>query len=353
MPKVSVIVPIYNVAAYLPKCLDSLTGQTLEDIEIILASDGPQDCHDICDAYAVRDARISVIKDYGSYGASVNAALKIAKGEYIGLVESDDWCAPEMFERLYRKAVETGADVVKAGFYSVVGKKMKKSSVPATVNQVVCVEECPELVRVVPSIWSAVYKRDFLLKNEIFFMEKRLSFIDTPFYLETLFKAERFVFLKDYLYFYNCNNDNQSVKSEAKVLDGVIADEFVYERLKKLKKFSKLKNVFYASVFSRLLWNYGRIAEKYLDEFWGAAQDYVGLWKDDCDDFSFFSPREKEMFDALSKGQSRRNYEYSRKKVKRIKLFSGITLLRAVTEKGKISYYLFKKFLIFRRKVKI
>lgn len=101
-PLISVIVPIYNVEAYLPRCLDSIVNQTYRNLEIILVDDGsPDNCGAICDEYANRDSRIRVIhKVNGGSSAARNAGLDVARGEYIGFVDSDDIIRPEMYELL-------------------------------------------------------------------------------------------------------------------------------------------------------------------------------------------------------------------------------------------------------------
>ena len=353
MPKISIIVPIYNVAKYLPKCLDSLVNQTLRDIEIILVSDGPQDCHDICDKYAQLDKRITVIKNLDGYGKSVNQGIKIAKGKYIGIVESDDWCALEMFSNLWKKAEQTKADVVKGNFYNVFEKNIQPNYVGNIPQNCFSVLMYPDLIKFQPSIWSAIYKRDFLQKCKISFLEERLSFVDAPFHVETFVKAKKYVFLNECLYFYNKANPNQSVKSADKVVDGIITEQYAYEKIKNLYLFHDIKNVFYATSISHLLWNYNRIAEFHRDEFWRKAQKYISLWKDDCSDFSKFSNEEEEFFIFLS-NNTRKNYEYNmgnKRKVRRIKLFSKLTLVKIVTEKGIKSIY-FLKLLIYRRKMK-
>ena len=116
---ISVIVPVYNVESYLPKCLDSIIAQTYTDLEILIIDDGSTDrCGAICDSYAERDRRIRVFHtENRGLSAARNLGLDHAKGEYIGFVDSDDWIEPDMYEVLLRKAEETGADVVTCRFY--------------------------------------------------------------------------------------------------------------------------------------------------------------------------------------------------------------------------------------------
>ena len=107
MCRVSVLVPVYNVKKYLRQCLDSLAAQTLDGIEFICIDDGSTDgCSEILDAYAEKDERFRVIhKENSGYGASMNVGLRAARGEYIGIVESDDFADAEMFAALYDVAI--------------------------------------------------------------------------------------------------------------------------------------------------------------------------------------------------------------------------------------------------------
>lgn len=112
-PKVSVIVPIYNVEKYLRKCIESIINQSLRDIEIILVDDGSTDSSGIiADEYSKKDNRINVIhKKNGGQGSARNCGIKVANGEYIGFVDSDDWIDLDFYEKLYLSAKEISADI--------------------------------------------------------------------------------------------------------------------------------------------------------------------------------------------------------------------------------------------------
>lgn len=116
-PKISVIVPIYNVEKYLDKCVRSIQRQDFSDIEIILVDDGsPDRCGVMCDAYEKEDDRIHVIhKKNGGLSAARNAGIRAARGKYIGFVDSDDYIAPDMYEILYQIIVIEGADIAVCG----------------------------------------------------------------------------------------------------------------------------------------------------------------------------------------------------------------------------------------------
>lgn len=119
MPVISIIVPVYNVEKYLPKCIDSILAQTFTDFELILVDDGsPDRCGEICDEYAGKDSRIVVIhKENGGQSSARNMGLDIARGEYIGFVDSDDYIAKDMYETLYNNLVNNNADISICGIY--------------------------------------------------------------------------------------------------------------------------------------------------------------------------------------------------------------------------------------------
>ena len=118
-PVISIIVPVYNVEPYLRHCLDSIIGQTLSDLEIIIVDDGSTDGSSIiCDEYAARDSRIKVLhKSNAGQSSARNAGIDISTAPYIGFVDSDDYIADDMYELLYTNALTYNADVSMCGLY--------------------------------------------------------------------------------------------------------------------------------------------------------------------------------------------------------------------------------------------
>lgn len=112
-PKISIIVPVYKVEPYIHKCIDSILNQTFKDFELILVDDGsPDNCGNICDEYAEKDKRVVVIhKKNGGLSSARNAGLDIARGEYIGFVDSDDYIESDMYELLYNICVENMCEI--------------------------------------------------------------------------------------------------------------------------------------------------------------------------------------------------------------------------------------------------
>ncbi|MGL5150607.1 MAG: glycosyltransferase family 2 protein [Clostridium sp.] len=117
-PEISIIVPVYKVEKYLRRCIDSILAQTFKNFELILIDDGsPDNCGKICDEYAEEDERVVVIhKENGGQSSARNLGLDIAKGKYIGFVDSDDWIEPDMYETLYNLILKSNKDIANIGF---------------------------------------------------------------------------------------------------------------------------------------------------------------------------------------------------------------------------------------------
>ncbi len=131
MEKISIIVPVYNVEPYIHKCVDSILAQTYSNIEVILVDDGsPDNCGIICDEYAEKDDRVVVIhKENGGLSDARNAGIDKATGEYIGFVDSDDYIAPDMYEKLYKSLKENNAEIAVCNVVKVIDDTYDYSSV--------------------------------------------------------------------------------------------------------------------------------------------------------------------------------------------------------------------------------
>lgn len=206
MPKVSIVMPAYNVERYFRQCIESVINQTLEDIEIIPVDDGsPDNCGKIMDEYAAKDSRIKPIhQPNGGYGKAVNAGIEAATGEYVGIVETDDWIEPQMYEKLYNQAKKLDADMCKCDFSYYYGndrfKPCHNMMTVAKEDELFTIKDCPELFLYHVSIWSAIYKRDYLNRNNIRVIEtKSASYQDMPFMVEVLAKGAKITLVHDAL----------------------------------------------------------------------------------------------------------------------------------------------------------
>lgn len=127
-PLISVIVPVYNVEEYLPRCVDSILAQTYENLEIILVDDGTKDnAGSLCDTYAGKDTRVKVIhKTNGGLSSARNAGIDIAQGTYLAFVDSDDWIEPDAYEIMMAAAQKYNVKLVCAGRYDVDSEQGEK-----------------------------------------------------------------------------------------------------------------------------------------------------------------------------------------------------------------------------------
>ena len=183
MKKVSVIIPVYNVEEYLEECMESVIHQTLKEIEILCVNDGSTDHSlQILEQYAKKDDRIRIISQKnGGYGKAMNQGLDAASGEYIGIVEPDDYVPLNMYEDLYKKAKEYELDFVKADFYRFVTAENGNKELyynhlsvnPEDYNHVFNPSEKPDAIRFIMNTWSGIYRREFLEQHKI--QEARLD----------------------------------------------------------------------------------------------------------------------------------------------------------------------------------
>ena len=228
MPKVSLIVPTYNVEQYLVECMESITNQTLEDIEVICINDGSTDGSlSILQSYADKDKRIIIVdKENGGYGIGMNIGLEMATGEYIGIVEPDDFVPVNMFGNLYDIAKGNNLDFVKADFYRF--ERATNGDMFLTYNHLSKKEEdynvvfnpseTPEAIRWIMNTWSGIYKREFLNKWNIRHNETPgASFQDNGFWFQTFVFATRAMIIDKPYYMNRRDNPNSSVKNMQKV----------------------------------------------------------------------------------------------------------------------------------------
>ena len=207
VPEISIIVPVYNVCKYLPRCLNSILAQTFHNFEVILVDDGSTDCSGkICDKYANQDNRIKVIHQHNSGVSSArNAALDIAQGKYIGFIDSDDWIAEDFYEILYNTLKTKQGDIAICSFYISQNGKLicnnKKKSIKVFRNS-----ECIEMFLkseypFIPSYtWNKLFKAH--LFHDLKFDEKLKVLEDEDLIYFLLLKKITVIYIDKPLYFY-------------------------------------------------------------------------------------------------------------------------------------------------------
>lgn len=276
-PDVTVIIPVYNVERYLPRCLDSALAQTLTNIEIICINDGSTDSSpQIIEGYMARDSRVKVInKENSGYGASMNMGLTEATGEYVGILESDDFFEPDALERLFNAAKRADADVAKADFYLYWSTPQEKDELFGWVDEdfpsVVSPFDCPEVFYRKPSIWSAIYKREFLARSGIRFLETPgASYQDASFNFKVWACADEVAIVNAPILHYRQDNESSSVNSPGKAF--CVCDEYremvrFVDGLSEGAKKDRLRKMLVRLRFDTYMWNYDRLTEPLQLEF--------------------------------------------------------------------------------------
>lgn len=285
-PKVSILVPICNVESYLRECLNSLVNQTLREIEIICINDGSTDSSlSIIREYERRDERIVVIdKPNSGYGDSMNKGIELARGEYIGIVESDDFASLNMFETLYKEAAKNDLDVVRSNYYahrtgedSSCDYLVENLAACGSYDKVFHPIDNPRVFMCQPAIWTSIYKKSMIDNEEVRFLPTPgASFQDTAFYFKAFYAADRVKLLKDGYLHYRIDNANSSVKNQNKLF--CVCDEYaeVWEYAKRdHDKFQIIKYWIPRQQYEGYLWNLNRLApelqqlfySRYVEEF--------------------------------------------------------------------------------------
>ena len=201
MTKISIIIPDYNCEKYVAKCVDSLLRQTLNDIEIILINDGSTD-NSLGILKQYNDNRIKIItKANGGQSSARNVGMEIAKGEYIGFVDSDDWVAPDYYEKLYNTAIKYHADIAMSDFVRIGVRKYK---VRLNITEEKVYERIENKIKAANAlkegcVWNKIYKRNIL--SNLRFCEG-MFFEDGPFTLRALYACNKLVTVPGTLYFY-------------------------------------------------------------------------------------------------------------------------------------------------------
>ena len=271
IPKVSVLVPICNVEKYLAQCLDSLVNQTLQEIEIICINDGSTDNSlSIIKEFAAKDNRIVIIdKPNSGYGDSMNRGLAIAKGEYIGIVESDDFADADMFEQLYRLAQHGNIDIVRSNYYEYWDGKGDAVRFRADIRnygKIIDLTQEKELLLLPAAIWSAIYRKDFLMKNEIRFLPTPgASYQDTSFFIKTLFMAKKLIYTENFYLHYRQDNAASSVKQCALPKAAFVhteLDEAEHYMKRFPEKYKEMETIYNTRRLQSFFWNLYRVAEK-------------------------------------------------------------------------------------------
>ena len=283
-PKISIIIPIFNAKNYLVECLNSIVNQTLKEIEIICINDGSNDNSlEIIFRYSIDNRIIIIDKPNTGYGDSMNIGLDFSIGEYIGIIEPDDFADVYMFEYLYKFTENGIIDIVSSNYIYFWNKKKKKSVqykfMKSMYNKIINPIEFPFIFLINPAIWSRIYKADMLIKNNIRFLATPgASYQDTSFFLKTIFKSNNIFYINKHFLYYRQTNPNSSVhnKSLKKRLylhrELKEADKYLK---KDLKRFYKIEKYYNTRKIMSLIWNLNKIEKKDIRNYMKILYNYI------------------------------------------------------------------------------
>ena len=315
MPKVSIVIPTYNVENYLRECMESVINQTLSDIEIICINDGSTDGSlKILREYADRDERVILIdKKNEGYGVGMNTGMDIASGEYIGIVEPDDFVPLTMYEDLYNIAKDNELDFVKADFYrftrdsrtgelNLVYNRLDPSG--ENYNQVISPFEKPYVTKFIMNTWSGIYRRQFIEEHHIRHnTTPGAAFQDNGFFWQTFMYAKRCMFLDRPYYMNRRDNPNSSVKNKEKVYCMNIEYDFIrdiFMQKENEKLWDRFKYYFNYKRYFSYLFTLGRISKEfkrgYVERI---SREFKRARSQDELDFKVFTPNTRKKISLL------------------------------------------------------
>lgn len=284
-PKISVIMPVYNVKEeYLRQSINSILNQLYTDFEFIIINDSStNNSEDIILSY--KDERIKYIlnKSRGGQSKSRNLALKIAKGDYIFFIDADDWIDIRTFKRLINQAEKQNCDILIFGVNSIdpeTGDLYRwTNDEPILKLKDTCVSSKDSIIinnlfEITQCCWGKLYKRDFLIQNNLFFVEN-LIFEDTELYYRYILKADKIGAYNDYFYFYRYLAENSTMASgDERFFDWFKVTNLREKTLKEYNLFEKFKLELYTNNIIKINYLYNDILmPQYKEKFKQLVKD--------------------------------------------------------------------------------
>ena len=311
MIKVSVIIPVYNQEKYLDGCLLSVTNQSLKDIEIICVNDGSTDKSlEILNYWKGKDNRIVLVTGpNGGYGRAMNKGLEIAKGEYIGIVEPDDFIDLKMYEILYEGAKKNDLDICKGDFYRYYeddfnNKRYEYGSLSGNLddyNVVFDPKKYKKSFDFYMITCCGIYKKLLIDSKKVRYNETPgASYQDNGFYFRTFSNASKIMLINYPVYIYRCDNPNSSINQKDKVYAADKEFDFIKNNLENDDLWEEYK---YQYIKLRILTSFytiDRIGEKYREEYAQNLKLYIeNTIKNKELDWDIFYDSEKQRINKI------------------------------------------------------
>ena len=302
MPEISVIVPVYNVEKYLSQCLESIINQTFSDIEIICVNDGSTDnSRQILEEYKLKDSRI-IIEDKANGGLSSarNTGLKAAKGRVISFVDSDDWIAPDMLEKLYNDMVfyNTDISICAVHLYDEISKTVDDddgyynlSKFNRTFdNRAFSYRDTkPFLTDICVMAWNKLYRKSLIDKVNAKFPDG-LIFEDGPFFYDLFFNTDRVSVVRDFLYYYRINRKGSIVQNGGENLFDIIdIVNLMCDKAKNTSVWNDIKYDFFKRKADDIIYRFNLIEDNLKPRFSKLLKEKSCLSDENIFDFAFIN----------------------------------------------------------------
>ena len=264
---ISLILPVFNVEEFLPKCMESLMAQTYAGLEIILINDGSTDkSGELCDRYKAKDSRIRVFhQENAGVGTARNVGLDNATGGWVGFVDPDDWASRDMFEKLLNAAVQSEAQIAACGYLKYSGGSfMHDRSFPSAPKKIPCMEamecifnhQCYEGV-----LWNKLYRRHLIEEANIRFDPSFYACSDEAFVVDVMLAGKSLAYVPEALYHHIKRDGSITMSFKEKRLSALKAWEYIIERLEpvsdNLSSLARLRYTETAATLTSAAANYG------------------------------------------------------------------------------------------------
>lgn len=289
---ITIIVPIHNVKEYIYQCLNSIRKQSYKNIEVLCIDSSNDGTTKLVQEFVDKDPRFVLIRDRNSsYGYKINLGISLANGNYIGIVDGDDYISTKMYEKAYQYIKQYKADFVKFDYTSF-------STYPTIKNKYMHYTFDKDLYRKVINskkysnvfydsniaIWSGLYKKSFIIKNSIKLNETpKASFQDTGFFVLTHLYAKKFIYINESYYKYRRNSINASSSSGSNVYSIIKEFDYIFNTISLNKHITSEQ--FNAIIIRKIMsysWNYIRLEEQLADKFKNKVQKEIkSLYKND------------------------------------------------------------------------
>lgn len=308
--KISIIIPVYNVEKYLRECLDSVINQTLKDIEIICVNDGSKDNSlSILKEYAQKDSRIFIIdKENGGYASAINTGIDTAQGEFIQIIESDDYCDLNLCYESYNKIKKSDADMVTFDFYFLKNKKTKLCKFLKESDKNVDyfnIKILPYIIEKQAYPWKSLYRASFLKEHKIKMLQDgNGAYEDQPWNATILSLATKILYIDKALYYYRLDATGSSTNNGSrKMINYITRKEQTKNILEDYDLYqNSIKEHFINSAIGGCLFFFKRISFEYKEEYYNKMKAFLKSLISDENNYNFIpNKNKKRLLNILNK----------------------------------------------------